>query len=278
MIALLLKPFLACIGLTAILGYLGIHVLLREIIFVDIALAQTAAVGTIAAHLACGAHTDSPLALFISLSFVLASAAFYALVRNRTSQLPLEAVIGVTYALAAAATLFLLGIAPGGHTHLQNILSGSLLWVTWQDILVGSLVFGVVGVLLRIFRRPFNALSTDYVRAQKQGLSVIGWDFLFYSLCGIVITLAVHLAGVVVVFSFLIIPASLSALFSAHRRTRLLLTWTAGITASVFGLLWAYYLDFSVGPSIAMMLGLELLFSSIAARFKSVPVLSQEID
>ncbi len=260
--------FLACLSLTGILGYLGIHVLMREIIFIDIALAQMAAVGTITAHLALHTHEGSLLSHAAAFAVVLGAAAFYALVRRRVVQIPVEAVIGVSYAIAAAGTLFLLGVAPGGHVHLQHILAGSMLWVEWPAIATACLVFGVTGILFRVFRRPLTAISENYERAARDGLKVVWWDFLFYVLCGTVITMAVNLAGVVVVFAFLIIPATLSALFSARWGIRLVLAWAASTLASVLGLLFAYHLDFSVGPSVAMFMGLELVAAGLFSCLK----------
>ena len=135
-------PFLACILMSSILGYLVTHVLKREVIFVDIALAQIAAVGSIAAHMVFEVHGDSPTAYLCSFGCVLLAAAFFAFVRNRIFQIPLEAVIGISYAIAAAAALFLVGIAPGGHMHIQNILSGSLLWTSWRQIITALIVPG----------------------------------------------------------------------------------------------------------------------------------------
>ena len=258
MITLLGLPLLMCLALAAILGYLGIHVLKREVIFIDIAIAQLAAVGAIAAHLAFHAHMGSPLSFLVSFAFVLLAAAFYAFARNRVAQIPVEAVIGVSYAITAAGALFLVGVAPGGHIHVQHMLAGSILWVTWRDVFVCVAAFAAVGGLFRLFRGPLTRISDDYDAAKRDGLSVIFWDFVFYALCGLVITLAVRVSGIVLVFAFLIIPATISAILSSDWRTRLLAAWAAGATASVLGLLFAYRLNFSMGPSVAMFLVIEL--------------------
>jgi len=144
-IGILGLPFLACLLMGTILGYLGIHVLKREVIFIDIALAQIAAVGSIVAHLAFEAHGDSLLAYICSFICILLASVFYALIKNRISQISLEAIIGISYALAAAGILFLVGIAPGGHVHIQHILSGSLLWTSWRQIITALIVFAVIG-------------------------------------------------------------------------------------------------------------------------------------
>ena len=260
-------PFLACVIMGGILGYLGIHVLKREVIFVDIALAQIAAVGSIAAHLAFEAHGDSLVGYVCSLGFVLLAAAFYALVRRRVIQISLEAVIGISYAIAAAGALFLVGVAPGGHVHVQTMLSGSLLWATWVDVITGLALFSAVGFAFFIFRKPFKQISYNYDNAVAAGMNVVWWDFLFYALLGVVITLAVRMAGVVAVFAFLIIPATISALLWPNRPGRIIITWLASIVASIGGLLFAYYLDFSLGPCVVVFLGGLLIIASLASRY-----------
>ncbi len=265
-------PFLACILMGSILGYLGIHVLKREVIFIDIALAQVAAVGSIAAHLAFEVHGNSTVAYICALGCVLLMAAFYALTRNRITQISIEAVIGISYAIAAAGALFLVGIAPGGHVHVQQILSGSLLWTNWRDIVLSLLVFSAAGTCFYLFRKPLNRLSNNYEQAHAEGLKTAMWDFIFYMLLGIVITLAVQIAGIVVVFAFLIIPATISALFSFHWGIRILISCAATAIASVAGLLFAYYLDFSIGPAVALFLGGELIIAATIGKISGYPV------
>ncbi|RKY10466.1 MAG: hypothetical protein DRP65_06535, partial [Planctomycetota bacterium] len=182
-------------------------------------------------------------------------------------QISLEAVIGISYAIAAAAALFLVGIAPGGHLHVQTMLSGSLLWTRWSDIITGLVLFSLVGFAFFIFRRPFKQISDNYDNAVAAGMNVVWWDFLFYALLGVVITLAVRMAGVVAVFAFLIIPATISALLRPNRPGRIIITWLASIVASIGGLLFAYYLDFSLGPCVVVFLGGLLIIASLASRY-----------
>lgn len=263
-------PFLACMLIGTILGYLGIHVLKREVIFIDIALAQIAAVGSIAAHLAFKVHGGSAVAYTCALGCVLLTAAFYAVIRNRITQISIEAVIGISYAIAAAGALFLVGIEPGGHLHVKEILSGSLLWTNWRDIVSSLVVFSAVGFCLYLFRQPLNRLSNNYRRAHAEGLKTAMWDFVFYMLLGIVITLAVQIAGIVVVFAYLIIPATMSALFSYNWGIRMLINWAATAVASVAGLVFAYYLDFSIGPAVALFLGGELIITAFYCRQRNL--------
>jgi len=262
-------PFLACVAMGTILGYLGIHVLKREVIFIDIALAQIASVGVIVAHFVFGVHADSLLSYICSLSVVLCVAALYAVARRKIIQISMEAIIGISYAIAAAAALFLVGIAPGGHTHIQQILSGSLLWVSWRDITFSLPVFAIVGLCFFIFRKQLTMITNNYQQLTGKNHKLVLWDFVFYMLLGIVITTAVQIAGIVVVFACLIIPATISALFSGHWGIRMLIIWTAIVTASIGGLLFAYYFDFSVGPSVALFLGAELAITATIGKLKS---------
>ena len=254
-------PFLVCIIMGSTLGYLGIHVLKREVIFVDIAFAQVAAVGAIAAHLAFEAHHNS------LLSYVCSLAAFYAIVRKSIVQISLEAIIGITYSIAAAGALFLVGIAPGGHIHVQQILSGSLLWTSWQDVVSALVVFSVVGLCFYLVREPLTSVSNNHQQALKKGIKVVFWDFIFYLLLGVVITLSVQIGGIVVVFAYLIIPATISAIFSSRLGVQLIIILTATLVASISGLLFAYYLDFSIGPVIALLLGGELITAAVIGKF-----------
>ncbi len=263
-------PFLACIIMSSILGYLGIHVLKREVIFIDIALAQVAAVGSIASHLLFGAHGDSPIAYTCSFVFVLLAAAFYAFIRSRIFQISLEAVIGISYAIAAAGALFLVGIAPGGHIHIQHILSGSLLWTGWRQIITSMVVFSVVGVCFYLIRKPIIEISNSYQKDITKDLRVVFWDFIFYVLLGFIITLSVQAGGIVVVFAYLIIPATISVILARRLSTQLAVVFIAAVIASLGGLLFAYKFDFSIGPSIALFLGCELILVSLVAGFMQI--------
>jgi zinc/manganese transport system permease protein len=270
-------PLLVCLEMIAILGYLGIHVLKREVIFIDIALAQIAAVGAIGAELAFEAHGHSALGYSCAFGATLVAAAFFSLVRRRVVQIPLEAVIGVSYAIAAAGALFLVGIAPGGHVHVQQMLAGSILWATWADVVWAGLLFGLVGSCFYVFRRPFASISEDYEGTAREGANTLGWDLLFYALLGVVVTLAVRIAGVVVVFAFLIIPATLSALLASGWRERLIVAWATGAIASVLGLLFAERLDFSVGPAIALFLGAALVLVGLLRLLRASRSLSARL-
>jgi zinc/manganese transport system permease protein len=262
-------PFLACLMMGGILAYAGLHVLKREIIFIDITLAQVAAVGSILAHLAFGAHAETLLSYAVSLACVLVLAALYALLHKRAIQLPVEAVIGVSFAIAAAGGVFLISLAPT-EIHADEMLAGSLLWIEPADAFFMLIVFAVTGLCFYLLRKPLLRVSEGYREGLTRGTYVSWWDFVFYALIGIVITTAVRIAGVLVVFGFLIMPATISAVFSSRWGTRLLIAWAVGGAASAAGLVGAYYLDFSVGPVIALCMGILLAAVAIGARLHSL--------
>ena len=254
--------------MSSILGYLGTNVLKREVIFIDIALAQIAAVGAIAAHLIFEVNDDSIFTYLSSFTCVLLTAGFYAFVRSKVTQISLEAIIGISYAIAAAAALFLVGVTPGGHIHIQSILSGNLLWTNWEQIIMSIAVFSTAGVCFYLIRKPIAEISNNYHNTTFTGLRVIFWDFIFYVLLGVVITLSVHIGGIVVVFAFLIIPATVAVIFSSKLLYQLVIVWISAIIASMVGLLFAYKYDFSIGPAIAMFLCCELIIIGLVHKLK----------
>jgi len=170
-------PFLACVLMTLILGYVGMHVLKREVIFIDIAVAQVAALGALAAHMGLHIHADSAMAALCGFAATLVAALFFAVARRRASQLPIEALIGITYAIVAAGSLFLVGKSCSGHNHVEQMLAGNLLWVGRRDLAWAFLVFGLAGLCFRLLRRPFQRISDGYEKAATEGVSVVGWDF-----------------------------------------------------------------------------------------------------
>lgn len=264
-ITFLLPPLVACTLMIVLFGYLGIHVLKREIIFIDIALAQIAAVGATVAHVFLNAEEHSFVAFLASFGFTVLAALFYAQVGKRIKQIPHEAIIGVSYAIAAAAALFLLAIAAGGDVHLDHMLTGSILWVNWPTILKVAIVFGLVGLFHFICRSRFIRLSEQMAQTDLHEKSAL-WDFLFYVSMGLVITLSVHIAGVLVIFSFLIIPATISAFFASGWMHRLGIAWIVGIVSILFGLGFSYRFDFSCGPSIVMFLGIFLIIGALMQK------------
>jgi zinc/manganese transport system permease protein len=263
----LMPPFVACAAILGLLSYLGMHVLKREIIFIDIALAQIAAVGATFAHVYLGREEGSPTAYLCAFGFTVLASLFFSQIDKRITQISHEAIIGVTYAVAAAAALFILATAAGGDVHMEHMLTGSILWARWPDIAAIAILFGCVGLFHLVFRRRFIKLSEDYGAGEVRGTTDVWWDFMFYVSMGAVITFSVKIAGVLVIFSFLIIPATFSALYAGSWGKRLVIAWGVGLTAVVVGLTLSYALDFSCGPAVVTVLGLALVFAAMLRMF-----------
>ena len=243
----LLWPFLACLLLVAILGYLGVHVLARKVIFVDLAMAQIAALGAAAAMLR--GHEPGDRATYVlSLIFTLVGAAVFAITRTRSEKVPHEATIGLVYAMASAAGILLADLSPHGAEEMKGLLQGSIVWVTERQVLPAAAIIACVGAFQFVFRRRFLLISFDPDAARAQGLNVRLWDFLFYLSFGLVITSCVPIAGVLLVFCFLIAPAVAATMFAYSLRARLILGWLIGAAVSAVGLLFSY--DRPSGPTI----------------------------
>jgi len=249
-------PFAACLVLVGIHAYLGLHVLQREVIFVDLALAQVAALGSTLAFL-FGYELGSTLAYFFSLGATFLGAAVFSLTRIRKGRIPQEAIIGIVYAVSAAAGILTLDRAPHGAEHLKDLLVGSILWVSWLDVAKTGSIYACVGLFHWIFRRRFLAISFGEV--EERGWSVRLWDFLFYASFGFVITSSVQIAGVLLVFSFLIVPAVCAALFADGIGARLAIGWSVGFVVSAVGCSLSYLADLPTGATVVCTFGLALL-------------------
>ena len=264
----LFPPFVACLTLVGIHGYLGIHVLQREIIFIDIALAQISAVGSTFAFILWHKDEHTFIAYICALCFTLLAAAFFSMIRKKVTQIHQEAVIGVSYAIAAALALFLMAMAAGAEVHLEHMLTGSILWAKWSDILPCAGVYAAIGVFHYIFRDRFRKISWSYQEAIKEGINVELWDFLFYATFGIVVTHSVRIAGVLVVFALLIIPSTISAMFTEDWSKRIGIAYTVGVIVTMFGLAFSYVFDFSCGPSVVTLLGAALIVAALINKLR----------
>jgi len=266
----LLVAFLVAMLLTGIHTYFGIHVLSRNIIFVDLALAQISALGATVAFM-FGYLPQSPAAYAYSLSFTLAGAVILSFSRNWTGRLSQETFIGVIYVISAAAAFLLVDRAPQGAEHIKQLLVGSILTATRED-LAGLLgLYTLIALFHWLFRKRFLLLSLSPHEARQQGLRVWLWDFLFYASFGLVVTSSVAIAGVLLVFSFLIIPAAIGIIFSADISVRLLIGWTAGTAASAIGLGASYYWDLPTGAAMVCAFGVTLVVAALAKPWLFVP-------
>ncbi len=251
-------PFLACLVLTGIHGYLGIHIVVREVIFVDLALAQVAALGAVIAFL-FGYDLHSGGAYLTSLSFTWVGAALFALTRTRERRVSQEAIIGIVYAVSAAAVVLVLDQAPQGAEQIRHTLVGNLLAVTGHQVWKTALLYAAIGAVHYWWRANFILISVDSDEAYRRGLRVRPWDFVFYASFGLVVTSSVEIAGVILVFSFLIVPAVCATYFADRLWTRLVLGWALGFVVSVVGIYVSYVGDLPTGATVVCTFGLALL-------------------
>lgn len=265
--SLWLAPLVACMAIVAIHSYLGLHVLAREVIFVDLSLAQVAALGsTVAIFL--GAEPDSTTSVLYALGFTTAGAAMFALTRTTggRSRVPQEAIIGIVYVVASAAALLVADQSPRGGEAIKDILVGSLLWVGWPAIARLAAIYAVVGLFHWFLRRRFLAISFEPEAAERQGLRLRWWDFWFYLSFGIVITFSVPIVGVLLVFSFLVVPAAIAFQFTRHMGLLAVISWLAGMAASGLGLAISFRYDLPTGPIVVCVFGLLLLLAWLGRR------------
>lgn len=258
MLMILGIPFLVCLILTGIHVYLGMHIVRRGVIFVDLTLAQVAALGATVALL-IGYDLHDRTAYFISLGFTGVGAILFALTRQRKEKVPQEAIIGIVYVVSAAASILVLDRAPGGAEHIRSILVGDILTATPKDLSSTGLLYSFVGLFHWFFRKPFLTISFRPEESRKMGSAVYLWDFLFYLSFGLIVTSSVRLAGVLLVFAYLVIPAVGSLLFTERLGGRLALGWTLGGVSSALGLMASYQFDLPTGATIVCAFGVLLV-------------------
>lgn len=255
---LMAAPFAACLILTGIHAYLGLHVIERQVIFVDLALAQIAALGSTVGFLfSFGLHHNANY--LFALGFTFLGAAIFSATRFREEKVPQEAIIGVVYAVAAAAAILVLSRAAEGGEELKELLVGHLLLVGWPEIAKVALIYSVIGVLHGLARRPLLLISRNPSEAFNRGLRVRWWDLFFYITFGFVVTSSVEMAGVLLVFSFLIVPAICGVLLADGIAQRLWIGWGIGVLTSALGIAASYFWDLPTGAAVVCTFGLVLL-------------------
>jgi len=260
----LILPFLASLIITGIHAYLGVHVVERGVIFVDLALAQIAALGaTIAILVGVDPHGEG--AYWMSLGFTFIGALIFTLVRSRRKVIPTEAFIGITYAVASGAAIVVMSKATGETEHLKDMLVGNILAVSRHDVISTAILYGVIGLFHYIFRKKFLMISLKHDEAERSGVNVKLWDFLFYASFGFVVTRSVAIAGVLLVFCYLIVPSVGAMLFADRIGTRLAIGWTMGTLVSALGCyLSAVVFDTPTGATIVCTFGAVLVCMALA--------------
>jgi zinc/manganese transport system permease protein len=268
MIELLFWSFLICLILVGIHVYFGLHVIKRGIIFVDLSLAQIAALGTTMAFL-LGYELDSAIAYLFSLGFALVGAAIFALTRGVTGKVPQEAVIGIAYAVSSAAAIMAVSHAPEGAEHIKYLLVGSILTVEPAIVAKTAVVYALIGLFHVIFFKKFSALTFGNSAPPKHPVL---WEFLFYASFGLTVTSSVKICGVLLVFIFLVVPSVFAVLSTSGVRKHLAFGWLFGMIGSAAGLWLSFQLDTPPGATIVCVFGAMLLLFAGVRKLIPIPV------
>ncbi len=261
-------PLVACFILVGIHAYLGIHVIARKVIFVDLALAQIAGLGAVyGVFLGLSFESDLLLIKLVSVIFTLLGAGLFSMTRTDNEHIPHEAIIGIIYAAALSMTILMTANLPHGSDEVQQMLAGSILWVQPQEVIYTGLLYAAVGLFHWFCRKQFFALSHELALRHHPTGHTRFWDFLFYATFGVVVTSSVGIGGVLLVFGFLVIPSVIGVLLAGSTRSRLFIGWSSGVIASIVGVVFSYYFDLPSGPTIVVFLG---LFLALVAIYKEI--------
>jgi len=262
MIQFMAAPLVACALLAGIHGYLGIHVVRRGVIFVDISLAQMAALGA-AVGIIFNLEINSLSGNILSVLFTFAGALLLASVRPFERIVPIEAFIGVLYVAGAALVVLIMDRSAHGAEHVKDLMVGQILWVNWKDVTTEAIVYAVIGLVFYFINPRINAISEGAVKNGDSKSRVFLWDMIFYALFGVVVTVSVRVAGVLLVFTYLVAPAIIAAMFAKAFINRLIIGWAIGIGISLMGVLVSYRWDFPTGPAVVAAAGLFLVIASL---------------
>jgi zinc/manganese transport system permease protein len=258
---ILLPAFALSVLLVLTHSYLGLHVLQRGIIFVDLALAQVAALGASLAFL-LGQDSHGLEAQLYALAATLVAAFGFAKLRRLPGKTMREVVIGCVYVVATALSIVVLSRSASGLDELKSLLNGNILWVSWEEIALVAGIYLALAMLHVVWRRRFHALS---FATDTDGSPPFIWEFLFFASFAVVITVAVNLAGVLLVFAFLIIPAFSASLLTKSFAMRLPLAWLLGVAGSVAGLWLSFSADLPVGATMVSVLGALPVLAALSA-------------
>jgi zinc/manganese transport system permease protein len=254
----LLPAIAATLIIAGIHAYLGLHVVERGVIFVDLSLAQIASLGA-AIGVWQGFDPSEPAISWMSLAFTLIGALIFAVVKDRDANIPQEAIIGITYAVASAAVILAMSQATGEAEHLRDMLVGNILSVQWPEVWLTAIIYLAIGLFHWVFRARFLAISLDPARVAASGVSVRFWDFLFYASFGLVVTRSVAIAGVLLVFCYLIVPSVGAMLYARTIGARLTVGWAMGLLVSILGMYFSVLFDLPTGATIVCTFGLVLV-------------------
>ena len=258
----LLPAIAATLIIAGIHAYLGLHVVERGIIFVDLSLAQIASLGA-AVGVWQGYDPHEPAIYWMSLAATLIGALVFAMIKGHEANIPQEAIIGISYAVASAAVILAMSKATGEAEHLKDMLVGNILSVQWPEVWVTGAIYAAIGIFHWIFRQRFLEISIDPRGVAARGVPVRFWDFLFYASFGFVVTRSVAIAGVLLVFCYLIVPSVAAILYSEHIGRRLAIGWTMGTVVSALGIYLSVKLDLPTGATMVCTFGLVLILMAL---------------
>jgi zinc/manganese transport system permease protein len=251
-----MPPLAVAIVILLTHAYFGLHIIQREVIFVDLALAQIAALGSTVAFLT-GAEHGSIEGYLFAFAFTLLGALIFSVTRMDDSPVPQEALIGITFVVASAAVILLSSFSAEGTEHLRDTMTGALIWVTWPTVFKVAGAYAAIGLFHFVFRRTMLAISFAPYRVK----ALRTWDFVFYATFGVTITASVQIAGVLMVFSVLVIPAVIAFLYTRDFTRALLIAWGSGLIAIAAGLGLSFRLDITTGPVLVVCFGVILIIA-----------------
>jgi zinc/manganese transport system permease protein len=258
----LLPAIVATLVIAGIHAYLGLHVVERGVIFVDLSLAQIASLGAaIAVWRGYDPHDNA--IYWMSLAFTLLGAFIFAMIKGHEAKIPQEAIIGISYAVASAAVILTMSKATGEAEHLKDMLVGNILSVQWPEVWLTAVIYLAIGVFHFVFRKRFLEISLDAKAVAARGVSVRFWDFLFYASFGLVVTRSVAIAGVLLVFCYLIVPSVGAMLWAARIGPRLAIGWVMGVLVSMLGMYFSVMFDLPTGATIVCTFGLALIVMAL---------------
>jgi zinc/manganese transport system permease protein len=262
LVSFLAAPIAASLIIAGIHAYLGLHVVERGVIFVDLSLAQIASLGA-AIAVWYGVDAHSPAVYWWSLGFTLIGAAIFAMIKGQEARIPQEAIIGISYAVASAAVIITMSKASGEAEHLRDMLVGNILSVQWPEVYLTAGIYAAIALFHWIFRKKFLEISQDHDGAVKRGVPVRFWDFLFYASFGLVVTRSVAIAGVLLVFCYLIVPSVGAMLWARKIGSRLAIGWIMGLFVSALGMYFSVRFDLPTGATIVCTFGLILIVMAL---------------
>lgn len=265
-----LPPFAAAMIILLTHAYFGLHIIQREVIFVDLALAQIAALGSTVAFV-MGAQHGSTMAYAFAFGFTIMGALIFSITRVEDSPVPQEAIIGITFVVASAAVILMASFSSEGTEYVRETLTGSLIWVTWPTVGKVAAAYSVIGLFHYLARRTMLAISFKPSLVKR----LRTWDFVFYATFGITITASVQIAGVLMVFSALVIPAVVGFFYTRTFTKALMVAWATGTVAIIMGLGISFSFDLTTGPVLVCSFGVVLVIARFFRRRFGVSVKSR---